>query len=80
MKKKSKINNLEIKQEEVREEEEIMFIIMDRKQGGIKICITQQKTFIRLSLEIDCQLGVMCNLEADKIMFLVHKVRVGVIH
>jgi hypothetical protein len=80
MKRKNKINNLEIKREEVRGEEEIRFLTMGRKQRGTRICITQQKTFILHSLVIDCQLEVMCNQEVDKIMFQVRRVREGVIH
>lgn len=80
MKRKNKINNLEIKREEVRGEEEIRFLTMGRKQEGTRICITQQKTFILHSLVIDCQLEVMCNQEVDKIMFQVRRVREGVIH
>ena len=71
---------MEIKREEVRGEEEIRFLTMGRKQGGTRICITQQKTFILHSLVIDCQLEVMCNQEVDKIMFQVRRVREGVIH
>lgn len=71
---------MEIKREEVRGEVEIRFLTMGRKQGGTKICIIQQKTSTLHSLVIDCQLGVMCNLEVDKIMFQVHRVREGVIH
>jgi len=80
MKKKNKISNLEIKQEEVLEEEEIRLYTMDRKQGGTRICIIQQKTSILLSLEIDFQPGAMSSLEVDRITFQVLKVREGEIH
>ena len=53
---------------------------MDRKQGGTRICIIQQKTSILLSLEIDFQPGAMSSLEVDRITFQVLKVREGEIH
>jgi hypothetical protein len=53
---------------------------MDKKQEETRICITQQKTFILLSLEIDFQLEAMFNREEDKIMFLVLKALEEVTH